>query len=99
LAAQVLHTGLPARVDDYTDRPGVIAAGAREAGLKSVAGAPIIVNGEVWGLMTTASTDTPLPDQVEDRLAEFTGLVATAIANAESRAELDASRARIHSRR
>jgi len=46
--------------------------------------------------MTVASTtDQPLPLDTEERLAEFTELVATAIANAESRAELAASRARI----
>jgi GAF domain-containing protein len=57
--------------------------------MRSVAGAPIIVDGEVWGLMVTASTDRqPLPDQIEDRLAEFTELVATAIANADARAEV-----------
>jgi signal transduction histidine kinase len=37
----------------------------------------------------------PLPADLEDRLAKFTQLLATAIANAEGRAELDASRARI----
>jgi PAS domain S-box-containing protein len=87
--ARVLKTGRPARVDDYAERPGAIAAAARESGMRSVAGAPIIVDGEVWGVMVTASTDRqPLPDQIEDRLAEFTELVATAIANAESRAGL-----------
>jgi signal transduction histidine kinase len=46
--------------------------------------------------MTAASTSERVlaPDTVE-RLAKFTDLAATAIANAESRAELDASRARI----
>jgi signal transduction histidine kinase len=37
----------------------------------------------------------PLPPDFEDRLAKFTELLATALANAEGRAELDASRARI----
>ena len=45
--------------------------------------------------MTIASTDGPLPDRAEDRLAEFTELLGTAIANTQSRAELSASRARI----
>src|SRR5439155_1671968 len=39
--------------------------------------------------------EQPLPADTEARLASFTELVATAIANAESRAELKASRARI----
>ena len=37
----------------------------------------------------------PLPDHIEDRLAEFTELVATAISNIEARSDLAASRARI----
>ncbi len=45
--------------------------------------------------MTIASTDGPLPENAEDRLAEFTELLGTAIANTQSRAELSASRARI----
>jgi signal transduction histidine kinase len=39
--------------------------------------------------------DEPLPADLEHRLEKFTQLLATAIANAEGRAELDASRARI----
>jgi signal transduction histidine kinase len=82
-------------MEDYSRRPGAFAAKARELGLYSVAGAPIIVDGAVWGLMTIASTDGPLPDRAEDRLAEFTELVGTAIANTQSRTELSTSRARI----
>ena len=95
LAAQVRQTGRAGRVKDYSHRRGAFAAAARELGLHSVAGAPIIVDGAVWGLVTIASTDGPLPDRTEDRLAEFTELVGTAIANAQSRTELSASRARI----
>ena len=42
-----------------------------------------------------SSLEQPLPADTEARLASFTELVATAIANAESRAALAASRARI----
>src|SRR6266699_2297308 len=80
---------------DYSRRRGAFAAKARELGLHSVAGAPIIVDGAVWGMVTIASTDGPLPDRTEDRLAEFTELVGTAVANTQSRTELSASRARI----
>ncbi len=86
--AKVKRTGRPARVEDYTDVPGALAARAREAGLDSTAGAPIVVDGSVWGAIAAASPDTPLPDQVEHRLAEFTELVATAIANSEAREQL-----------
>ena len=82
-------------MEDYSHRPGAFAAKAREVGLYSTAAAPITVDGAVWGLVTIASTDGPLPDRTEDRLAEFTELLGTAIANTQSRAELSASRARI----
>jgi signal transduction histidine kinase len=82
-------------MEDYSRRPGAFAAKARELGLQSTAAAPITVDGAVWGLVTIASTDGPLPDRTEDRLAEFTELLGTAIANTQSRAELSASRARI----
>ena len=95
LAARLRQTGRAGRVVDYSHRRGAFAARARKVGLHSVAAAPITVDGAVWGLVTTASTDGPLPDQVEDRLAEFTELLGTAIANTQSRTELSASRARI----
>jgi signal transduction histidine kinase len=57
---------------------------------------PIIVEDRLWGVIVAGSTSQqPLPPDTEARLAAFTDLVATAIANAESRAELAASRARI----
>ena len=95
LAAQVRQTGRAGRVVDYSHRRGAFAAKARELGLHSLAAAPIIVDGAVWGLMTIASTDGPIPDRAEGRLAEFTELLGTAIANTQSRTELSASRARI----
>jgi signal transduction histidine kinase len=95
LGGRVRQTGRAGRVVDYSRRRGAFAVKARELGLYSVAGAPIIVDGDVWGLVTVASTDGPLPDQTEDRLAEFTELLGTAIANTQSRTELSASRARI----
>jgi signal transduction histidine kinase len=48
-----------------------------------------------WGAMTVSSTEGPLPPGTEARLASFTELVATAIANAEGKSELAASRRRI----
>jgi signal transduction histidine kinase len=55
---------------------------------------PIVVEGALWGVMNAGSSEL-LPQETEGRLAKFTQLLGTAIANAESRAELDASRARI----
>jgi PAS domain S-box-containing protein len=89
ICAQVLKTGRPARIDDFADVPGTIGDAARKTGIRSCAGAPIVVDGDVWGAMSADSTARePLPEHIEDRLAEFTELVATAISNAESRASL-----------
>ena len=95
LAARVRQTGRAGRVEDYSRRHGAFTAKAREVGLYIVAGAPIIVDGVVWGLVIIGSADGLLPDRAEDRLAEFTELLGTAIANTHSRTELSASRARI----
>ncbi|WP_338898905.1 nitrate- and nitrite sensing domain-containing protein [Streptomyces sp. TG1A-60] len=59
------------------------------------AGAPIMVDGRLWGVVVAASLLDPLPGGTESRLADFTELIATAIANADSRAQLTASRARV----
>jgi signal transduction histidine kinase len=92
----VFETGRSARIDDFDDHasPGVLAW--RSAGLRSAVGAPISVEGRLWGLVVVMSTSAePLPADTEARLSGFTELVATAIANAEANAELKASRARI----
>ena len=58
--------------------------------------APIVVEARPWGVMTAgAARDRTLPPGTQTRLARFTELLATAIANAQSRDELAASRARI----
>jgi signal transduction histidine kinase len=73
-----------------------LPAAIRDLGWISVVGAPILVEGRLWGLVGISSTtEQSLPPSTEERLTEFTELVATAIANAESRAELTASRSRI----
>ncbi len=56
---------------------------------------PIRVEGRLWGVLSVASRSAPLPPGAEARLAGFTELAATAIGNAETQAELTASRARI----
>jgi signal transduction histidine kinase len=92
----VLETGRAARIDSYADASGPLGAAIRERGFHASIGTPIIVEGRIWGVMTASSTpEQPLPADTEPRLANFTELVATAIANAEARAALAASRARI----
>jgi signal transduction histidine kinase len=94
--ARVCRTGLPARADYTRPTQGSIAATARSEGTLSAVGVPVVVDGALWGVMAVGTREPePLPADLEDRLAKFTELLATAIANAEGRAELDASRARI----
>lgn len=58
--------------------------------------APIVVEGRVWGaIFASSAKPAPFPDDAESRIAGFAELVATAISNAVSRAQLAASRARI----
>jgi signal transduction histidine kinase len=85
----VFRTGRPARIDDYADASGPVADVARERGIRSSVGAPISVEGRLWGFMSAMSTrEEQLPADAEARLAGFTDLVATAIANAQARVEL-----------
>jgi signal transduction histidine kinase len=97
LATMVFETGRPARIDHYADNcSGPPGATAYEVGIRSAVGTPIIVEGRLWGLMVVGSTVAPsLPGNIEARLGSFTELVATAIANAEGRSALAASRVRI----
>jgi PAS domain S-box-containing protein len=89
VSAQVRETGRPARLDDVSGVPGRIADAVRQVGIQSVAGAPIVVNGRVWGVMATGSAaDRPLPADIEQRLADFTELVATAISDTQAREDL-----------
>jgi signal transduction histidine kinase len=95
IAARVLRTGRPARLDSYAAVPGSAPAIARTIGLGAAAGAPIVVEGRPWGFIGAMSPGDPLPAGTEHRLAQFAVLVAAAIRNAESRGELTASRARV----
>jgi signal transduction histidine kinase len=96
MSGLVFETHRPSRIDEFVGLPGEAAAAIREMGWRSAMGAPIRVEGRLWGVLVVYSNnDEPLPPDTERRLGEFTQIVATAIANADSRAELDASRARI----
>jgi signal transduction histidine kinase len=98
LSAQVKRTGKLVRVPDYDSEPPVAAAWAREHGIRSSVGSPVIVEGRPWGMILAYfGSDAPArpDDDVEQRLLAFTELVAMAVANTESRAQLAASRARV----
>lgn len=96
VAALVMRTGRPTRAS-CDDCAGVEAAGcAGEPGITSSVGCPVVVEGRLWGVVVTASVaPEQQPERTQERMRDFTELVATAIANAESRAELTASRARL----
>jgi PAS domain S-box-containing protein len=95
--SRVFRTGKSVRIDDYRDATGPIADTVSATGLRSVVATPIVVEGRLWGAMVVAAfRDEPIAPQTESRLAQFTELVATALANAESRAELAASEGRAH---
>jgi signal transduction histidine kinase len=95
LGTLVYETGRPGRIESYANDSS-IGAVTVEAGIRSAVGTPITVEGRLWGVISAGwGRVQPLPPDAEERLASFTELVATAIANADSRAELMASRARI----
>jgi GAF domain-containing protein len=85
----VFETGRSARIDAYPGASDSIATVISAVGVRSSVGAPISVEGRLWGVIHAASTrEQPLSADAETRLASFTELVATAIANAESRVAL-----------
>jgi signal transduction histidine kinase len=90
LTATVRRTGEAARVDDYREVPGGESY-VRE-GLLSAVAVPIHVNGRLWGAIAVGSGAGAPPPDVEQRMAQFTDLVATAVANAQNWASLEASR-------
>jgi signal transduction histidine kinase len=84
----VARTGRPARIDDYAAATGPIGEYSRGAGIRASVGAPISVEGRLWGVVIVASGREVLPAETEARLAEFTALIATAVGNAQARLEL-----------
>jgi signal transduction histidine kinase len=90
---EVLRTGRPVRVDGFEST--ALADIARELGVGAGIAVPVVVEGRVWGTLTTSTPGPPLPSGTEDRLAQLAELAAAAIANAENKAKLTASRARV----
>jgi PAS domain S-box-containing protein len=91
----VFRTGRSARVDDFRGAWERAREIVDRYGVRSSVASPIVVGGSVWGAIVAASRQGSLPPDTEQRLADFTELVATAIANAEHRSQLAASRARV----
>jgi signal transduction histidine kinase len=96
VAALVYRTGRAARMDSHDGAPGLAAAAIRALGVRSAVGVPVLVDGRLWGAAIVGSSrPEPLPPGTEERVGDFADLIATAIANAQTRSELTASRARI----
>src|SRR5918996_2722600 len=90
VVASVLREGGPHRIDDYSAARGVLAEGARERGIGSAVGCPVVVRGEIWGALVVATSgERPCPPETERRIEQFADLVATAVANADARAEVE----------
>jgi signal transduction histidine kinase len=94
IATELLRSGFASITDRNT--AGAVRERLRELGIGSVAGAPIVVDGRLWGMAVVASTESStLPRDSKQRIAEFADLVAAYIAASTTRAELIASRARM----
>jgi signal transduction histidine kinase len=90
ISTRVVSTGEPARVDSAADLQTDFAKERwAELGLQASIAAPILVDGDVWGVVIAARTevDHPFPAAAENRLRDFAALVAQAIVNAEARRE------------
>jgi PAS domain S-box-containing protein len=95
-AARVWRTGRPARIDSYAGLEGELAETLRSLGFRSAIAAPIVIAGRLWGAMIVSSIEPdPLPAGSEQRISDFAELAAQAMANAEAREQLAASRKRI----
>src|SRR5260370_21223209 len=96
VATMVLQTGRSARIDDAAAITGEPASVAEKLGFRSVVGIPIVVDGRVWGLVAVTTTRAErMAVGTEHRIADFTELAATAIANAQAHEDLATSRMRV----
>ncbi len=84
----MFQTGQPTRIDDQPAASGSVAEAARRLGLRAGVGVPVSVEGRVWGVLIVGSYTQPPPAGTEARLAGFTELAGTAIANAQARVEV-----------
>jgi signal transduction histidine kinase len=89
-------TLLPTRVTYHDDSRGAVGEMMKTIGLRAAVAAPVLRHGEAWGvLLASASDEEALPPGCERRLVGLCGLLAQALANADARAELAQSRARL----
>jgi signal transduction histidine kinase len=92
----VRDTERPARWERYEEGTSNFAKLAVKAGAHSVVGAPIRLEGRLWGVVSASWEDgASPPPETEERMAKFAELLETAIANAAARDQLAASRLRL----
>jgi signal transduction histidine kinase len=96
VTAMVRRTERPARIQYSEEASAAIAEPVGTSGLRVVVGAPVVVDGRLWGAIGAGwiGEESP-PADTEERMAQFAELLDTAIANADSRDQLTASRARL----
>ncbi|WP_182882817.1 GAF domain-containing sensor histidine kinase [Microbispora sp. H10949] len=96
LSALVLRTGQPARMAAAEGAAGELETWVRDDKVVSAIASPIVVEARLWGVVIAFFRGRePQPEGIEERIRDFTELVATAISNAQARDELAASRARV----
>jgi len=93
--ATVRRTGAPARVA-YSELRGEIADRMHDLGFRAGIAVPIQVAGSTWGALVAALREAQdVPDETDRRLEAFAELVGLAVASAQARDDLAASRRRI----
>jgi PAS domain S-box-containing protein len=93
---RVYGTGKPGRSIGFGGPEGSLAQRLNELGYRSSLAAPIHVEGRLWGALAVGDVrEGPLAEGSEQRLARFAELVVQALANADAREQLAASRARL----
>src|SRR5918999_88373 len=94
---RVYLNGETVRIDKYDDIPGPVAEMMKSQRYRYTVASPIVVGGSCWGAVAVASSEEAedLPAQSEARLRDFCELIAFAVASAQAREDVRASRARI----
>ena len=96
VAGRVYRSREAARMEGFGGAEGTLERRLGDLGFRSAVGAPILVAGELWGALVASSASRERwPDDAEKRLSDFAELVAQALANADARDQLAASRARL----
>ena len=83
-----LKTGRPARMSGDQLAEGPYGNLTGKLGLRAAVAAPIVVEARYWGVAAAATVRADFPPGTESRLADFTELAATAIANAHREKKL-----------